>query len=77
MAGRDYVFEQVCQTVSKQTKVNQLEVDKAIDLTFKGLSMYMEQGVKQVRVPHLGLFRQRKNLLTEREDDNGRFNNGG
>lgn len=75
MAERDYVIEQVCQSVSKQTKVNQLEVDKAINLTFKGINEMLTEGVKQVKVPYLGLFRRKKNLLTESDNDNGRLNN--
>lgn len=60
--NRDEVFEQVKNEASKQTGVNILEVDKIIDATFKGLNMFMEDGVKQVRIPSLGLFRKKKNL---------------
>lgn len=69
---KDYVFEQLKQKVSKDTKVNQLEVDKAIELTFKGLNHFMSSGVKRVKVPHLGTFRKKVKLSTE----NGRDNTG-
>lgn len=59
---KDYVFEQIKQKVSKDTKVNQLEVDKAIDATFRGLKYFMEQDVVRVKVPHLGTFRKKRNL---------------
>lgn len=71
---KDYVLEQLKQKTGKITKVNQLEVDKAIALTFKGINELLSSGVKRVKVPHLGTFRTKENLLTENVRDNTRPN---
>lgn len=73
---KDYVLEQVKQKVSKVTKVNQLEVDKAIDITFKGLNQLLSSGVKRVKIPHLGTFREKRNLK-EDGDNRGTVYTGG
>lgn len=76
--NKDYVVEQVIQKISKDKKVNQLEVEKAVSLTFKGLNELMSSGVKRVKVPHLGVFRQKENSLDNLpEDDYRRLNNRG
>lgn len=69
--GKDYVLDQVSQKVSKQTKMNQLEVDKAINLTFKGLNELLSQGVKQVKIPFLGTIRLKETKKKKENHDNG------
>lgn len=65
---QDYVFEQLKARVSSETKINQIEVDKALDCTFRGLKELLGQGVKRVKIPHLGTFREKKNFKNDYGD---------
>lgn len=62
---KDDVLEKLIRQTSRETKVSEAETEKAVLETFKGLNTFLSSGVKRVKIPYLGLFRQRNNQRKE------------
>jgi nucleoid DNA-binding protein len=62
---KDDVLEKLLRQTSRESGVSEAETEKAISETFKGLNKFLTSGVKRVKIPYLGTFRQKQQKKEE------------